>query len=75
MTRVGSLFTSCLLSERILTLCRLKIFQTGVHSYDLFRLEKFHLKVIVTVKSSGCLQIGFGPPIIDYNCNFFIQPQ
>ena len=73
MTRVGSLFTSCLLSERILTLCRLKIFQTGVHSYDLFRLEKFHLKVIV--KSSGCLQIGFGPPIVDYNCNFFIQPQ
>ena len=30
------------------------------------------LKVIVTVKSSGCLQIGFGPLIIDYTCNFFI---
>ena len=32
------------------------------------------LKVIVTVKSSGCLQIGFGPLIIDYTCNFFIWP-
>ena len=32
------------------------------------------LKVILIVKSSGCLclQIGFGPLIIDYICNFFM---
>ena len=34
--------------------------------------EKCILKVIVTVKSSGCLHIDFGPLIIDYICNFFI---
>ena len=31
-----------------------------------------NLKVIVTVKSSGYLQIGFGVLIIDNVCNFFI---
>ena len=31
-------------------------------------------KVIVTVFSSGCLQIGFGVLIIDYICNFLIWP-
>ena len=31
-----------------------------------------NLKVIVTVKSSECIQKGFGPLIIDYICNFFI---
>ena len=29
------------------------------------------VKMIVIVKSSGCLQIGFGPLIIDYICIFF----
>ena len=29
-------------------------------------------KMTVTVFSSGCLQIGFGVPIIDYICNFLI---
>ena len=33
---------------------------------------KIRLKVIVTVISSGCLQIGFGPLIMDYICNFLI---
>ena len=35
-----------------------------------------HLKVIVTVKSSGGLhlQIGFGPLIIDYFCHFLFDP-
>ena len=33
---------------------------------------KAAFKVIVTVKSSGCLQIGFGPLIIDYICNVLI---
>ena len=33
-----------------------------------------YLKVIVTVKSSGCLQIGFGPLIIYYICNFWFDP-
>ena len=29
-------------------------------------------KVTVTAFSSGCLQIGFGVPIINYICNFLI---
>ena len=33
-----------------------------------------HFKVIVTVFSSGCLQIGFGVLIIDHICNFLIWP-
>ena len=32
--------------------------------------NSLYLKVIVTVKSSGCQQIGFGPQIIDYICIF-----
>ena len=32
------------------------------------------LKVIVTVKSSGCLQIGFGLLIIDYISGVYIVP-
>ena len=31
--------------------------------------------MIVTVKSSGCLQIGFWPQIIDYICNFLVDPR
>ena len=33
---------------------------------------RYQFKVIVTVFSSGCLQIGFGVLIIDYICNFLI---
>ena len=33
----------------------------------------YSLKQIVTVQSSGCLQIGFGPLIIDYICNFLFD--
>ena len=47
---------------------------------DNFRVTMTHqtgwkeaiLKVIVTLFSSGCLQIGFGVLIIDYICNFLI---
>ena len=39
-----------------------------------FSWIKYSLKVIVTVFSSGCLQIGFGVLIIDYICNFLIWP-
>ena len=36
------------------------------------KLRYYRLKVIVLVKSSGCLQIFF--VIIDYICNFLILP-
>ena len=32
------------------------------------------IKMSVTVKSSGCLQIGFGPLIIYYICDFLFDP-
>ena len=49
------------------------LFQTG--GSDVSNLKmclKKRIKVIVTVKLSGCLQISFGPLIII--CNFFIWP-
>ena len=32
------------------------------------------LKAIVTVKLSGCRQIGCGPLVIDFSCNFYLTP-
>ena len=52
-----------------------KVFQGMLNSPYILSPRKFFgafLKVIVTVKSSGCLQIGFGPLIIDYISNCFI---
>ena len=41
---------------------------------QLISVNHFFLIIAVIVKSSGCLQIGFGPLIIDYILYFLFDP-
>ena len=50
----------------------LQNFYRNYRSPEFFLELMCSLKVTVTVKSSRCLQIGFGPLIIEYICNLFI---